>query len=59
MMHLTLKRLEVPGSLEVRWDGCRGIHVESWWDGEGVWDVEQPGGWMRGRECNMGHRKQI
>ena len=29
MMHLTLKRLEAPGSLEVRWGG------------EEVWDVEQ------------------
>jgi hypothetical protein len=32
MMHLTLKRLEVPGSLEVRWGGCGGIHIET-----GMW----------------------
>ena len=50
MMHLALKRLEVPGSLEVRWGGEWG------WEhphgdrgvGEKVWDVEQseggPGG---------------
>jgi hypothetical protein len=25
MMHLTLKRLEAPGSLEVRWGGERGV----------------------------------
>jgi hypothetical protein len=28
MMYLTLKRLEAPGSLEVRWVGAGGIHVE-------------------------------
>jgi hypothetical protein len=34
MMHLTLKRLEASGSLEVRWGR------------EKVWDVEQSeGGW--------------
>jgi hypothetical protein len=33
MMHLTLKRLEDPESLEVRWGGE--------WDGEEGWDVEQ------------------
>jgi len=33
MMHLTLKRLEAPRSLEVRWHGG--------WGGEEVWDVEQ------------------
>jgi hypothetical protein len=38
MMHLTLKRLEAPGSLEVRWGG------------EEVWDMEQrEGGWERAR----------
>jgi hypothetical protein len=43
MMHLTLKRLEAPGSLEVRWGGVghEGIHVETAWGGEEVWDVEQ------------------
>jgi hypothetical protein len=41
MIHLTLKRLEVPGSLEVRWAGGWGIHVEVGWGGEEVWDVEQ------------------
>jgi hypothetical protein len=46
MMHLTLKRLEASGSLDVRWG-------EGWWHprgewvgGEEVWDVEQSeGGW--------------
>jgi hypothetical protein len=37
--HLTLKRLEAPGSLEVRWGG--GIHMEMGWSGVEVWDVEQ------------------
>jgi hypothetical protein len=46
MMHLTLKRLEAPGSFEVRWDGGGGIHVEMGWGGEEVWDMEQSeGGW--------------
>jgi hypothetical protein len=46
MMHLIIKRLEVPGSLEVRWGGDRGIHMEMGWGGEEVWDVEQSeGGW--------------
>jgi hypothetical protein len=46
MMHLTLKRLEAPESLEVRWGGGRDIQVEMLWDGEEVWDVEQSeGGW--------------
>jgi hypothetical protein len=40
MMHLTLKRLEAPGSLEVRWDGDGDIHMETG-AGEEVWDVEQ------------------
>jgi hypothetical protein len=34
MMHLTLKRLDAPGSLEVRWGG--GIHVEMGWGEEEV-----------------------
>ena len=43
MMHLTLKRLEAPGSLEVRWGGGGGgdIHMETGVGGEEVWDVEQ------------------
>jgi hypothetical protein len=32
-MHLTLKRLEAPGSLEVRWGGSGG--------GGEVWNVDQ------------------
>jgi hypothetical protein len=41
MKHLTLKRLEATGSLEVRWVGA-----STWrwggvgWGGEEVWDVE-------------------
>jgi hypothetical protein len=55
MKHLTLKRLEAPRNLEVRWGGGAGIQVEMGWGGEEVWDVEHPtGGWMeRGREWNM------
>jgi hypothetical protein len=42
MMHLTLKRLETPGSLEVKW----GRDGEMGWGGEKVWDVEKlKGGW--------------
>ena len=44
MIHLTLKRLEAPGSLEVRWGGGGDIHMETGWDGEEVWDVEQSEG---------------
>jgi hypothetical protein len=40
MMHLTLKRLEAPGSLEVRWGRGEDIHVETG-GGEEVWDMEQ------------------
>jgi hypothetical protein len=29
MMHVTLKKLEAPGSLEFRWGG--GIHAEMGW----------------------------
>ena len=39
-MHLALKRLETPGSLEVRWGGGGDIHVETGGEEE-VWDVEQ------------------
>jgi hypothetical protein len=39
-MHLTLKRLEAPGILEVRWKGCGNIYLETA-GGEEVWDVEQ------------------
>jgi hypothetical protein len=46
MMHLTLKRLEVPGSLEVRWGGWWGHPCGDRVGGEEVWDVEQSeGGW--------------
>ena len=54
MMHLTLKRLEAPGSLEVRWDGGWGIHVETGSGGEEVWGVEQSdGGWGWGMEYGV------
>jgi hypothetical protein len=39
MMHLTLKRLEASGSLEVRWGGGGNINVEIG-GGEEMWDVE-------------------
>jgi hypothetical protein len=37
-MHLTLKRLEVPGSIEVRWGGVWNTQVDT---GEDVLNVEQ------------------
>jgi hypothetical protein len=45
MMYLTLKRLETPGSLEIRWGVGGGIHVETGWFGEEVWDVMGRGEW--------------
>ena len=55
-MPLTLKRLEAPGSLEVKWGGGGGIHVETGWSlddscsfgtvrgvlgvGNGIWSVK-------------------
>jgi hypothetical protein len=54
MMHLTLKRLEAPGSLEVRWGGGQGhLHGDSgvWreygigtfreWRGDEAWNVKR------------------
>jgi hypothetical protein len=43
MMYLTLKKLEAPGSLEVRWDGGGDIHMET-----GVWEGGVRGGTVRG-----------
>jgi hypothetical protein len=40
MMHLILKTLEAPGSLEVRWHRGGDIHVETR-GGEEEWDVKQ------------------
>ena len=40
MMYLIFKRLEAPGSLEVRWDGVGDIIMETG-GGEEVWDMEQ------------------
>jgi hypothetical protein len=39
MMHLTLKRLEAPGSLEVWWGGGGNILVETGIQEE-LWDVK-------------------
>jgi hypothetical protein len=53
MKHLTLKILEAPGHLEVRWsDGWghpRGDRVG--WEGGVEWKAV--GGWIGGREWNM------
>lgn len=46
-MHLTLKRLETPGSLEVRWVVDKGILMDTG-VGEEVWDVEQSEGGLGG-----------
>jgi hypothetical protein len=51
MMYLNLKRLEAPGSLEVRWGGGWGHPASRWRQGGGeeVWDMEQSeGGWGAG-----------
>ena len=47
MMHLTLKRLEAPGSLEVRLGQGWGHPHGDRRAGEEVWNVEQ---WEGGRE---------
>ena len=59
MMHLTLKRLEAPGSLEVRWGGEWRYPRGDGWDGEEVGDVKQSdGGWIgSGGEWNMECKK--
>jgi hypothetical protein len=44
MMHLTLKKLEAPGSLEVRWGGGGVGHPRGDRGGEEVWDVAQSEG---------------
>ena len=36
MIHLTLKRLQAPGTLEVRWGGDGGIYMEMRLSGGGV-----------------------
>jgi hypothetical protein len=47
MMHLTLKRLEAPWSLEVRWGGEWG-HPHGDRGREQVWNVEQSKGGQGG-----------
>ena len=43
MMHLTLKRLEAPGSLEVRWGGEWGHAHGNMWMGRryGMWNNQR------------------
>ena len=54
MMHLPLKRLEAPGSLEVRWGGRWGHSRVLGWVGEEVWQVEQSeDGWGQGMEYGV------
>jgi hypothetical protein len=61
MMHLTLKRLEAPGTLEVRWDGGGWEHPHG--DGVGWGGGVGPGAvrgciWGGG-EWNMEGKKSI
>jgi hypothetical protein len=56
MMHLTLKRLEALGSLEVRWGG--GIHLETGCGGDEVWDVDQSKGGWGNREWNIKYKNK-
>jgi hypothetical protein len=59
MMHLALKRLEVPGSLEVRWGrGWEHPREKKVWDG-GV-ECEADRGWMgRASKWNIECKKSI
>jgi hypothetical protein len=41
MMHLTLKRLEAPESLEVRWIGIILVEMGGGGHGEEMWDAKQ------------------
>jgi hypothetical protein len=50
MMHLTLKKLEAPGSLEVRWVGGGAFMWRQGW-------VERREVWDGGREWNMECKK--
>ena len=52
MILLTLKRLEAPGSLEVRWGRGLGLGTFLWRQdgGEDIWDVEQSEGGLGGAE---------
>jgi hypothetical protein len=59
MMHLTLKRLEDLGSLEVRWAGGWRHPREDIVGGEEVRDVEQLEGGRRYGEWNMEFKKEI
>jgi hypothetical protein len=56
MIHLTLKRLEVSESLEIRSGGGGGIHVETGWCGV-VWGVDQTEGGWGGGKWNMECKK--
>jgi len=53
-MHLTLERLEAPGSLEVWWGGWGGwggviiVETQGKGSGEELWDVESEGWTGRG-----------
>jgi hypothetical protein len=54
MMHLTLKGLENPGSLQVRWGRARDIHVETGVGRKyGMWII---GGWT-GQGIKYGMKK--
>ena len=56
-MYLSIKRLEAPGSLEVRWGGGGNIHVEMGWGrvrgGMGHGTVGEWMGEGRGMECGV------
>ena len=52
MTYLTVKRLEAPESLEIRWGGDGGIYIETGWGrGVGCGAVE---GWMQGLGMEYG-----
>jgi hypothetical protein len=55
MKHLTLKRLEAPESLEVRWGGGWGIHVQTRRVGRrcGMWSSWRVGGEEQGMEYGV------
>jgi hypothetical protein len=54
MMHLTLKRLEAPGCLEIRWSGVGYILMET-----GGWGVDMECGIVKGFRGQLGIKSGV